>query len=100
VKKQVMVLGAVLMTACASPTKPTTRDGPIPQETRVVDLAVIGVHNLPATMPDGSTVWICTTEPRVYVLEGVAQPPVRDHYVVPSIPGRPAMSACPAQPIE
>jgi hypothetical protein len=80
-KKAIFVLSVLAFTACGkTPTEPQTITGefsPMPAS---------AFHNIPATMPDGTVVYVCETQPRQYS-SGME----RDHYI--------AFTACPAVPI-
>lgn len=73
-----LVVGAA---ACGSPVAPS-QEAPPP----------LLHHNVPATMEDGSAVYLCATQPRQYVTPGGQVYLERDHYV--------QRGECPLTPID
>lgn len=51
-------------------------------------------HNVPATMPDGTPVWMCETKPRQYALPNGETEWTLDHYIIFG------NSGCPEIPID
>lgn len=76
----------LLTSGCAAPTAP---DEPI---RLTAEAELLKHHNFPATMPDGTTVWVCATQPREYIVEGRTLPPTIDHYIQDG--------PCPDRPID
>lgn len=92
----------VSVSACSSsPTRPSASPTPKPEPhiagqvvyVRGTEFFETQHHNITATLEDGSTVWMCETQPRVYsTREGKTFPAEVDHYI--------QKTECPAEPIE
>ena len=75
----IAILGLI---GCQNPVAPA----------RVEASAIIPLHhNIPATMPDGTVVWVCETQPRAYTPADGRSVMERDHYI--------SWASCPAVPI-
>lgn len=84
----IVTFSLVTTLACnGSPTAPST------SSTSAVRAAVNipAHHNIPATMEDGSLVWVCETQPRPYT-GATGTTFERDHYI--------SRAQCPVVPID
>jgi hypothetical protein len=90
-----LVVAGLCLIGCErrSPTAPETVTQPTPMEN--IPLAQPLHHNIPATMDTGEgldiVVWVCETQPRIYIEPDGRQVSERDHYI--------SRDRCPEVPI-
>lgn len=90
-------LACALVGACSSsmvPTAPSvTQAAPEVVTPPVITAQIVPMHhNIPATMEDGSIVWLCATQPRNYIDAQGRTTLEEDHYI--------QRTQCPDQPIK
>jgi hypothetical protein len=95
--KRTWIIAAAFVVGCHQPTSPTsvqrTREVAEPDIHRPWKPVVPLHHNIPVFLPDGTAGWVCETQPRRYVVNGVEEWTL-DHYVVLGKQG------CPDVPID
>jgi len=95
--KRLFVFGVCLsvLSGCdaKSPAAPSSPEKTVLEAdgSSIPGVPLLVYHNIPATMPDGTVMWVCATQRRVYCKDGTCEKTI-DHYIQ-ALP-------CPDIPIE